>query len=254
MAPGYRFLPLVYVILIYVLHSGCTFSAAVPDPLPESTINPTNMPALEILPQEGMTVTPTLMPIDVSTTHTHTSISAHEKGWLDYENDLFGYRFNYPPEARIRTLGVTAVPADELPEDVTLEEYLEQLSEEYPGDLCVSVSYKTIFVIFVPAAEKGGKYTGPCGVTGVGDYEFVDLVEVVQFDNQPCTAYGWRLQKRGGNISWQGEFYFLKVNDTITIHFGSMVGTETQFRDTLETLRQIVTSFQSDQGIRCDAD
>ncbi len=169
-------------------------------------------------------------------------------GWLTYENEYFGYQFAYPPDARIRTHGVTGFPTDELPENVTSEEYRRQLEETYPDDLCVTVQYEEGFVVFVPASERERLYSVPCGVTGVGDYEIIGVSETVLIDGIPVEASGSQLH--GCDGVWRGEFFFLDVSDTVTIHYGSMEGsrvmniTDEEYLSLKETLLQIVTSFR----------
>jgi hypothetical protein len=112
------------------------------------------------------------------------------------------------------------------------------------------VQYGSGFVAFVPSDEIGGKYTVPCGVTGVGDYDIVDVVETVLIDGEPYTASGFRLYERE-NEGWRGEYYILPFNDRIAIHFGSRdrVGsvhntTQEEFLNVKETLLQILSSFR----------
>lgn len=155
-------------------------------------------------------------------TPTTTEDALNAEAWRIYENDFFGYRFSYPPEARISKQGVTGFPAEELPQNMTTEMYWEQLEATYPDDLCVSVRIKTGFVTFVPASEKGGRYTGPCGITGVGDYALTDISETILIDDQTCIASGSRLFRQSATPSWEGEFYLLPLDDTITVHFGSL--------------------------------
>ncbi|MFO7678990.1 MAG: hypothetical protein R6X34_02985 [Chloroflexota bacterium] len=189
-------------------------------------------------PTATPSLTPTVTPIPVPTSNV-------VEGWLMYQNDFFNYRFSYPPEARIRRQGVTGVPIEEVPENMTVEEYWEKLKELYPNNLCISVEYGTGFVIFVPSEEKGGRYTGPCGITGVGDDDIVSLSETVLIDGESYTASGVKFYERGTG-AWQGEFYILKLNDHVAIHYGSLRGTQEQFLDAQETLLQIVTSFRVD--------
>lgn len=190
------------------------------------------------------------LPTDTPSAIPPSSVGAD---WLVYANDFFGYHFSYPPGARIDTLGVTGFPAEELPENMTAEAYMRQLVETYPDNLCVSVLYKTGFVTFVPSSEQGGKYTGPCGVTGVGDYDLDDVTETVLIDGQPCTAYGHKLHRRGADGDWQGEFYFLQLGERVTVHYGSIRGAHEQFLDLKETLLRIVTSYRTEGGVICPA-
>jgi hypothetical protein len=173
-----------------------------------------------------------------------------DDGWHTYENEFLGYRFSYPPEARVRIQGLTGFPLDELPEEMTVEAYQTQLEATYPDDLCVSVGYQNSFITFVPAAEAGGRYTVPCGVTGVGDDDLVEVTETFLIDGRPCTAGGLEFYREG---VWQGVFYFLPLTEHISVHYGKSQGSQALFLDAQETLRQIISSFRSEQELICDA-
>jgi hypothetical protein len=258
-----KLIPIWFLVIALVGLTACAAQEPTPSGLDLETTKAI-MPALEgvesttVETAESMT-TPTMPPLPIQTpiataetivTPSTTSVADALEEWLIYENDFFGYRFSYPSSARISKQGVTGFPAEELPENVTTEEYWEQLETTYPADLCVSVQYGSGFVAFVPSDEIGGKYTVPCGVTGVGDYDMVDVVETVLIDGKPYTASGFRLYERetGG---WRGEYYILPFNDRIAIHFGSRdrVGsvhntTQEEFLDVKETLLQILSSFR----------
>jgi hypothetical protein len=214
-------------------------------PLPTGTL--LNPKSSIIPPQLEPTASATPIPPTPSPTLATVTLIATSStvvGWSAYKNEYFGYEFAYPVDARIRTQGVTGFPTSELPENVTAEAYLQQLEATYPDNLCVSVHYLTSFVTFVPAAEKEGRYTVPCGVTGIGDYDIIDLSETVIIDGVPYTASGWRLYERGTD-TWHGEFYFLETSDTITIHYGSLTsGTHEVYLHAQQDMMQIVTSFR----------
>jgi len=166
-------------------------------------------------------------------------------GWLVYENDFLGYRFSYPPEARIRVQGFTGFPMDELPENLTVEEYQAQLEAEYPDNLCVTVAYQAVFIAFVPSYDTVGKYTVPCGVTGVGDFEI--KTEEVSFIIDGRQVSGSLHRMFGGEGNWRGEFTLLGDGDDLGIHYGSANdATHEEFLDAQETMMQIVLSLRLD--------
>jgi hypothetical protein len=169
--------------------------------------------------------------------------SALMSGWLTYENDFYHYRFSYPPHAAIRTQGVTGFRTEERPAGMTDEAYLTQLEATYPDDICVRVNVGSGFVTIQPADEAGGKYTVPCGVTGVGDYEIENITETMTIDGQSYTASGF-LARNADTDAWAFEFYILWLDDGTRIDYGSMKGSQAQFQEVEETLRQIVTSLQ----------
>lgn len=214
----------------------------------EPTTTVTEPPSPTQIPTTTTVIaTPTTSEAIVTPSATSASDTAEE--WLVYENDFLGYRFSYPSGARISKQGVTGFPAEEMPENITTEEYWEQLETAYPADLCVSVQYGRGFVTFKPSEEEGGRYTVPCGVTGVGDYNVVDMVETVLIGGEPYMASGFKLYERETG-AWRGEFYILSLNDRIAIHYGSRdrVGsgrntTQEEFLNVKVTLLQIVNSF-----------
>lgn len=193
--------------------------------------------------------TPSPMPTPVPT-------SGIVPGWLTYENDLLGYSFSYPPEAKFSVRGVGGFPPEELPENMTTEEYLEYLQSIYPGGLCVSVQYKRGFLTVFPRGETGvARYVGGCGITGVGDYTIEPREELITINGQPYTVTGHRLYKWQTN-QLEEEFYILTdINGNLRIDFGTHWGittprsgqqqlTEQEYNEIHETLLQILASFR----------
>ncbi len=216
--------------LIILLMASCT---AVPNPAPD------------VEAVTGITDTASAAePMSVDSASAKTGIMTD---WLTYQNNFFGYQFSYPAEATITVQGVTGFPTGELPQGMTADDYLQQLEASYPDDLCVGVQHQQGFVTFLPAWEKAGKYTDPCGVTGVGDYDLVEASETVEIDGRVYTATGLKTYERNEEAHWINEFYTITLGDGSMIHYGSMGGTEAEFQQTKEVLRQIVTSFHSER-------
>jgi hypothetical protein len=94
-----------------------------------------------------------------------------------YRNDFYGYEFSYPPEGRLEVSGVTGFPSEELPAGLTADAYLRQIEANYPDGICAAVRLEMGTVVFIVAPERGGRYGGPCGWTGVGDYDLIDQME-----------------------------------------------------------------------------
>lgn len=200
-------------------------------------------PTSPLPPEPAATATAT--PPAPSPTVTPIPTSAEVDGWLVYENDFLGYRFSYPPEARIRVQGFTGFPTDELPENLTVEEYQAQLEAEYPDNLCVTVSYEAVFIAFVPSYDTVGKYTVPCGVTGVGDFEI--RTEEVSLTIDGRQVSGSIHREFDGEGDWRGEFTLLGDGDDLGIHYGSTNdATHEEFLDAQETMMQIVLSLRLD--------
>jgi hypothetical protein len=230
-----------------------TVTEVVPTETAVSPMTPTNSPSQQ--PTHTATIlapTPTLSPTPlrlsaptITLSPTPRSTSEILAGWWLYENNFYEYHFSYPPEATIRTQGVTGYPTGEVPENMTFTEYIQQIEASYPDNICVGVQYKQGFVTFRPSDEAGGKYTVPCGVTGVGFIDVQTITETVTIDQHPYIARGWVVRESDEAATWHSQFYFITLGDGTIIQYGSLQGNQEQFMEIKETLLQIVTSFRS---------
>jgi len=187
--------------------------------------------------------TPTPTPILTSTV---------VEGWFVYRNEFYDYEFSHPPEAEISTQGVTGYPTEELPDNMTSAEYIVWLSEIYPDDICVGLQYGVGFITIQPPPDQGGKYGGPCGVTGVGDYAIVEITETVMIDEQIYLADGWEIYERDDEATFRSEFFFVHLEDGTRIDYGGYwVDEGATYEDYLpvkETLIQILASYRKRPG------
>ena len=205
---------------------------------PNSPAAPSNLEPTAVITVVPPTLTRRPTPTPVPT-------SSVVPGWLTYENKFLGYSFSYPPDARISIQGVTGFPTNELPENVTAEEYQAELEARYPDNLCVTVTYKTTFITFVPSEDSVGKYTVPCGVTGVGDYDVESNIESLIIGNVQMVGDTFWLSERDSG-TWHGEFTMLNPHENVGIHFGSVTGTHEEFLEAQETMMQVVFSFRQE--------
>lgn len=159
-----------------------------PTPLPPPTQLPVSTPADTSTPEP--TPTPTAPP-----------------GWLSYRNDMLGYEFDYPPQARLIEAGVTGYPTDELPTGVEPGQYMATLEATFPDALCVGIQFGTAYLYVAPPEARGGKYSTPCGVSGVGNFELRPFEEPVVIGRETLTATG----DRGYSLS-VGLFLFEILN------------------------------------------
>ena len=141
------------------------------------------------------------------------------EGWLTYKSSAFHYELDYPPEAVLTTLGVTGYPTDELPPNSTPEEYLTQLSQIYPGDLCVDIQYRSGFINILAPADKGGKYAG-CGVTGIGVVDVIEKTETVMIGDQSYIVTGYELHQRDAQATLASEYFRAQLADGTQITYG----------------------------------
>ncbi len=198
------------------------------------------------------TPTPAVTPPLPTPTPTPILTSTVVEGWFVYRNEFYDYEFSYPPETEISTQGVTGYPTDELPDNVTPAEYIVWLSEIYPDDICVGLQYGVGFITIQPPPDQGGKYGGPCGVTGVGDYDIADTTETVMIDEQAYLADGWEIYERDDEATFRSEFFFVHLEDGTRIDYGGYWADEgATYEDYLpikETLLQILASYRKRPG------
>jgi hypothetical protein len=129
-------------------------------------------------------------------------------GWLTYHNSMIGYSFDYPPEAALTSSGVTGYPTEELPPGVEPGQYFATLEATYTEALCAGIELPSAsFVLWAPD-DEGGRYGGPCGVTGIGVYD-------VQTEQSPITINGEALTLKTTRVYEVGT-------DTLVDEFGSV--------------------------------
>lgn len=188
-------------------------------PIPTNTVAPTPSPT---------SLFPTIMPLEE---------------WLVYENVFYGYQLSYPPNASVDTSGVLTYPQEDKPAGVSHDDFLVQLQETYPGDICVFIRYMTGFVSILAPMDNGGRYGSPCGTTGVGaEYDIVEKTEEVAINGASYTAEGIELWSPEQNRAVRELMYF-HLPDGTQIHYGRAIG----FSDedgVKEVLLQIMSTFQ----------
>jgi hypothetical protein len=225
------------------LIAGCAAPAtptAVPTvtaPLPVTAVVTGTAPPLLANDAAATAVTPSPTPIPTSTL---------VDGWLLYRNDFYGYEFSYPPEGRLEVSGATGFPSEELPAGLTADAYLRQIEASYPDGICAAVRLEMGTVVFMVAPERGGRYGGPCGWTGVGDYDLIEQTEPITIAGQEYVAAGFEVRERGDTAVWIGEFFSFQIEDGTRIQFGSAAdATPETYQAAKPVLLQIVASYRS---------
>jgi len=142
-------------------------------------------------------------------------------GWLTYTNAFLGYQFDYPPEAVITAEGVTGYPTEELPAGMTPDQFFAKLEATYPDQLCVNVQLPVGFLTIGAPQERGGKYSSPCGVSGIGAYTIVNKTEAVVVGDQNHTAGGMEIYDPQQNNVFKAEIYYLTLGDGTRFNYGA---------------------------------
>jgi hypothetical protein len=190
------------------------------DLLTSVVLPPIGVPTPSSAPPSA-TEAPTLPP-PPSATETAVADSAPTAipGWLTYTNAFLGYQFDYPPEAMISAVGVTGYPTEELPAGMTTDQYFALLEQTYPAQLCVDVQLPIGFLTIGAPQERGGKYSTPCGVSGIGAYTIVNKTEMIAVGGQAVQAGGMEIYDPQQNNAYKAEIYRLTLGDGTRMNFG----------------------------------
>ncbi len=179
---------------------------------------------------------------------TPAQVSSPPADWQTYTNPVYGYRFRYPPGARITEHGPVVFPNEDLPTGLTPDEYLAQLEAELSGQLCVEIQVQH-GVVYIAAPPNQGKFYTPCGRTGVGAGELIDQTEWVVIDGQVIEASGFEFLLEGESLERLEEWFHAVLSDGTRIQYGSLPRADATYADYMETTRevllQILMSYES---------
>ncbi|HEY48081.1 MAG: hypothetical protein AMJ88_08640 [Anaerolineae bacterium SM23_ 63] len=167
--------------------------------------------------------------------------------WWVYVNEDVGYQFEYPAVATVMEFEVMGFPTDELPEGMSIDEYIAQLQEQYGNSLCVHVKYSLGYVSISAPENVGYRYV-ICGRTGVGVGEIKNKVELVDIDGRIYEATGFEFIGDGETLDNHNETFFILLDDGTRIEYGAGPASDATYEDyllgTKEVLLQILASFE----------
>ncbi len=177
--------------------------------------------------------------------------------WPVFVNDRYGYQIKYPMDATISLFGPATFPAEDLPDDLTTDQYMDSLLKEYSDRLCVSIKYSLGWVN-ISAPPNQEKYMNPCGPTGVGSGVVIPMIQSVYVGDQLYQADGHEIKLHvddgeggiltGETLDLHYEMHMIKLEDGTMIRFGSTPRHDATYGDylmkTRETLLQILATYQ----------
>ncbi|VAW37800.1 hypothetical protein MNBD_CHLOROFLEXI01-1110 [hydrothermal vent metagenome] len=167
------------------------------------------------------------------------------EGWLTYQSAFYNYEISYPQDAKLRRYGVSGFPTEEQPENMTFEQYLTQLRQTYPEDICITISYKHGTVSIMAPPENGGKY-GDCVGYGVGAYDLIEQTENIIVDGVDYLAEGFEIREQNEAATWHGEILSFRLNDGTLINLSGTIDNSAsydEYMNTREVLLQIIMSY-----------
>ena len=233
--PAYRrsLQPLAWLsTALIVLAIACNWTPPPPPPTPE--------------PPAGIAIPSPTVPV-LPTAESPTA-PAHEPpaGWLTYTNRTFGYAFDYPADAELVEVGVTGYPTEELPAGVDPGQYIATLEATYSEAICAGVRYGTAFLYISPPEEAGGRFSLPCGVSGVGTYDLRPVEESVTIGAETLNAQGSAIYSLGDG-SFLYEFFFVPTRGFRFNYGGDWTQAGTTYEAYLAdkaVLQQVLASWQ----------
>jgi predicted esterase len=167
--------------------------------------------------------------------------------WVEYRNELFGYRLSLPAQASVEELGPEYFPAGELPPGATADAYLEHLRERYRG-LCVRVEYGLGYVYVSAPLNSEARYS-PCGRTGVGEVDIVTRTLTLPIDGALYETTEMEfISPPGETLADHSDYVLVRLDDSSRIEIGSVPGAaswQEYVASTRDVLLQIASSYQS---------
>jgi hypothetical protein len=103
---------------------------------------------------------------------------------------------------------------------MTSDQFFAQLEATYPDQLCVNVQLPIAFLTIGAPEERGGKYSSPCGVSGIGAYTLVNKTETVVVGGQAYSAGGMEIYDPQQNNVFKAEIYYFTLGDGTRFNFG----------------------------------
>jgi len=164
------------------------------------------------------------------------------EGWQTYTNTQYGYMISYPPDAVVEGSGVMGVPTDDIPQDMTVDQYTEQLEAALGDTLCTTIKYSHGYINILPNWKENVKYN-PCGRTGVGAGEMVDKSEQVMVNGQALTAEGFEWLGGGDTLDLHNETMILVLDNGTRIEYGASPNSGGSYQDYLSGTKNILVSI-----------
>jgi hypothetical protein len=172
-----------------------------------------------------------------------TEVDPYE-GWSTYINEDYGYQFRYPEEADILETGVMGFPTEELPEGMSIDDYIAQLEEQYGERLCVSLNFSYGYIHFSPPENESFKYA-LCGRTGVGAGELVDKSEDVYVAGGFYPAEGFEFIGNDETFPEHDETLVIRLPDGTRIEYGSLPLQEADYQEYLSEVKLVLLQILS---------
>jgi hypothetical protein len=170
------------------------------------------------------------------------------EGWQVFINERYNYEFRYPEQAVISLSGPQSFASDELPEGMTPDQYIDQLTKSYTDKLCVMIEVPLGFIAISAPPNHGYKYT-ICGRSGAGAGEMTNKIESMEINGQTYPSQGFELMAGGETLDLHNETLSVELPDGTVIQYGARPDASATYADylmkTKEVLKQILASYRT---------
>lgn len=169
---------------------------------------------------------------------------APDQGWKTYTNQRYGYRIQYPPEAAITEYEVQGFPGEELPEDMSPDEFIQSLQGIYGSSLCVEIRYG-LGVIYLSAPDNENFRYVTCGRTGMGAGEITEISDSITIMGTTYTSAGLELNMGGESLDLHNETLTFELPDGLRFQYGSINDPTATYEDYLMKTKAVLLEILS---------
>ncbi len=173
--------------------------------------------------------------------------------WPVFVNDRYGYQIKTPSNATITLYGPMRFMPEDVPEGMTMGQYMEQLQKTLTDRLCVYIEYSLGF-IYISAPPNQEKLYIHCGIPAPGAGDHIAKIEMVVLGDQLYQANGMEWisggpSPSGETLDLHSETFWIDLDDGTRIAYGATSRTDATYEDylmkTKEMLLQILATFEA---------
>jgi len=164
--------------------------------------------------------------------------------WQVFINDRYGYKLSYPSNATITLYGPVRFSPDDVPENMTDEQYMEQLQKTFTDKLCVHIEYSLGF-IYISAPPNQEKLHVHCGNPAPGAGDYIEKIENVSIGDTLYQASGSEFisggpSPSGETLDLHNETLWIDLEDGTRITYGATPRGDANYEDYLMKTKEIL--------------
>lgn len=173
-------------------------------------------------------------------------------GWSTFVNAHYGYQIKYPPGANISFFGPVRFSPDDVPTDMTEDQYMEQLTKLYTDHLCIQIEYALGYIYISAPPNNEKDFMVPCGDLALGAGEIIAKNEDVSIGTHLSQASGHEYVAGTPTVDetldLHNEAFWIYLDDGTRITYGATPRTDATYGDyqmkSKEVLYQILATYE----------